>query len=158
MLIPDRDTTIERLRTVLDAFIADLERLPLERFLARDGGWSPRDVAAHLIGWHRLTIEGAELIRHGETPPYFDDAANDYATVNEGLLRRYDSTDRASILRELRASFADLEAYVRALPAVAWSADTGVRYRGELTTIANSVDVLIGDVDAHRRDLGPRPR
>jgi uncharacterized protein (TIGR03083 family) len=149
----DREVTIGRLRSALEAFIGGIERLPPERFLARSNGWSPRDVAAHLIGWHRLTIEGAELLRRGAMPPYFADGENDYATLNEGLVRRYEETDRARVVAELRASLAELEGYVRGLPADAWSADTGVRYRGEPTTIANSVAALIGDVVAHREDI-----
>jgi hypothetical protein len=149
----DRERTIDQLRKALDAFIADLEGLPPERFLAGANGWSPRDIAAHLIGWHRLTIDGAERIRRGEAPFYFADAANDYAKVNADLVRRYDSTDRHRLVRELRASFAELATYALSLPADAWSADTGVRYRGEATTIANSVAVLIDDLHAHRKDL-----
>jgi hypothetical protein len=153
MPVPDRERTLQRLLTALDAFIADLERLPAERFLARTNGWSPRDIAAHLIGWHRLTIEGAEKIRRGAIPFYFADAANDYARVNGDLVRRYDSTDLPRIVSELRASFAELTSYALSLPRDAWAADTGVRYRGKPATIANSVAVLIDDVDAHRRDL-----
>jgi hypothetical protein len=150
---PDRDVTLERLRSALESFVADLERLAPQRFLARSKEWSPRDVVAHLIGWHRLTIEGCEELRRGRAPSYFADAENDYATVNSELVGRYAATDRRELVDELRASFAELDAYVRMLPAGAWSADTRVRYRGEATTIANSVTVLIGDVEAHRRDL-----
>jgi hypothetical protein len=149
----DRDITLNRLRSALEAFIADLDRLPAERFLTSSKEWSPREVAAHLVGWHRLTIEGCEELRRGITPSYFADAENDYATVNKALISRYTAADRGALVEELRASFAELDAYVRSLPADAWSADTGVQYRGEATTIANSVSVLIGDVDAHRRDL-----
>jgi hypothetical protein len=153
MAIPDRELTIERLRSALDVFIADLERLPADRFLSRTYSWSPRDIAAHLIGWHRLTIEGAEEVRRGVVPFYFADAPNDYARVNADLVRRYDSTDRPWIVSELRASFAELASYALSLPPDAWAADTDVRYRGKPTTIATSVAVLIDDLDAHRRDL-----
>jgi hypothetical protein len=151
--IPDREVTLERLRSALESFIADLERIRPQSFLVRSNEWSPRDVAAHLVGWHRLTIEGCEDLRRGVTPAYFADVENDYATVNRALIGRYAATDRGELVEELRASFAELDAYIRSLPAGAWSADTGVRYRGEATTIANSVAVLIGDVDAHRRNL-----
>ena len=153
MPTPDRDTTLQRLRGALDAFISELERLPPERFLARTDGWSPRDVAAHIVGWLRLTIAGAVDLRRGATPSYFADADNDLATVNEGHVRRYDSTGRRQIVAELRASFAELDAFVRGIPAEAWSADTGVRYRGRSTTVAGRVAVLVGDIDAHREEL-----
>jgi hypothetical protein len=153
MSTPDRDRTLEHLRDALDTFIAELERLPIADFLARADGWSPRDIAAHLVGWHKLTIAGADEIRRGRIPSYFADAANDYASVNADLVREHDSTDRDTLVGDLRASLAELDGYIRSLPADAWAADTGVRYRGEPTTIANSVAVLIEDLDAHRREL-----
>ena len=151
----DRDSTLERVRRSLEDFIADLKRLAPDRFLEPTvGEWSPRDVAAHIIGWHRLTIAGCEDLRRGVSPPYFADGENDFANVNGRLVGENPSRDPDEVVRGLRDSFAELVSYARALPPQAWAAQTGVLYAGRQVTIGSSVAVLAHDIDAHRKELG----
>jgi len=62
---------INQLNRNIDEFAACIEALPEGAFLQKIDEWSPRDVLAHLIGWNRYTISGAEKIRKGELPFYF---------------------------------------------------------------------------------------
>jgi len=151
----DRESTLERVRRSLEGFIADLKQVAPDRFRKPAlGEWSPRDVAAHIIGWHRLTIAGCEDLRRGVTPPYFADGENDFASVNARLVSENAGRDPDEVVRALRDSFAELAAYVRALPTQAWEAPTGALYAGRQVTIASSIAVLVRDIEAHRRDLG----
>ena len=151
----DRDSTLERVRRSLEDFIADLKQVAPDRFLKPAvGEWSPRDVAAHIIGWLRLTIAGCEDLSRGVTPPYFADGKNDFANVNARLVGENPSRDRDEVVRGLRDSFAELVSYARALPPQAWEAQTGLLYIGRPVTIASSVAVLAHDIDAHRKELG----
>jgi len=151
----DRESTLERVRRSLEGFIADLKQVAPDRFLRPAlGEWSPRDVAAHIIGWHRLTIAGCEDLHRGVTPPYLADGENDFASVNARLVSENAGRDPDEVVRALRESFAALDSYVRALPTQVWEAPTGVLYAGRQVTIASSVAVLAHDIEGHRRDLG----
>src|SRR2546426_339428 len=102
----DRDSTLERVRRSLEDFIAALKQVAPDRFLKPAvGEWSPRDVAAHIIGWLRLTIAGCEDLSRGVTPPYFADGKNDFANVNARLVGENPSRDCDELVRGLRTSF-----------------------------------------------------
>lgn len=71
---------LERLERAAAEFRASVEGHPQHVYLTRIAHWTPRDVAARLVGWNRLTVAGCEQIRRGERPGYFDDAEADYRT------------------------------------------------------------------------------
>src|SRR2546428_5365230 len=151
----DRDSTLERVRRSLEDFIADLKQVAPDRFLKPAvGEWSPRDVAAHIVGWLRLTIVGCEDLSRGVTPQSFADGENDFANVNARLVGENPSRDPDEVVRGLRDSFAELVSYARALPPQAWEAQTGVLYAGRQVTIGSNVAILAHDIDAHRHELG----
>ena len=118
-------------------------------FLTPINGWSPRDIVAHLVGWNRYLVEGADQIRRGELPFYDIDPGDDYGKVNAVLVRKYSSTNREELLDELRVSARELQQYLRSLDPAEWDRDYGVRRAGATITIRNSVDELIADYDHH---------
>lgn len=141
------------LEEVFARFRACADALPSGRFLERMNGWSPRDVTAHFIGWNRYTIEGCREILRGVCPSYLEDESNDFSTVNRDSVERYASSDRVELLGELDASFDDLKAFLLALPDSQWGEDFGVRFKGHVITVENSVEGLRIDYDRHREAI-----
>lgn len=147
------DEEISRLGGSVDEFAKTIASLGAERFLEKLDGWSPRDVVAHLIGWNRQVIEGADQIKRAELPSYDIDPGEDYSKVNAELIRLYPSKDAQELLEELRLSADELAGYLRSLDPEDWSRDFGVRHAGSAVTIAGTVDELIADYHHHRRQI-----
>ena len=149
--------TIEAQLTRLEKNLDDLHRcvssLDQRMFLTPISRWSPRDVVAHLVGWNRYLVEGADQIRRGELPFYDIDPGDNYCNVNAVLVRRYSSTNREELLDDLRASAQDLKQFLRSLDPGEWDRDYGVRHAGATITIRNSVDELIDDYVHHREQI-----
>ena len=137
----------------IEDFVRCVASLNEELFLKRLNHWSPRDVVAHLIGWNRYIIEGSNQIRRGELPFYDIDPGEDYSKVNAVLVLEYSSTDRQEMLDELQASAQELKRFIQSLDSSEWSRDYGVRHKGAIITIQNTVDELIEDYDIHRERI-----
>ena len=148
-----RERSLERLRNAVAEYVRTIDSLTPDAFLDATGGWSPRDVTAHLVGWLDVTIAACEEIRAGRPPGYLDDARNDYATVNAGFVRRFDATDRAAMVARLRGALGELLTYARAVPPAEWDRDTGVRFEGGPVTVDNTIGELARDIKDHRRQL-----
>ena len=133
----------------IEDFAHCVASLKEEFFLKRSDHWSPRDVVAHLIGWNRYIIEGSKQIRRGELPFYDIDPGEDYSKVNAVLVLEYSSTDRQKMLDELQVSAQELKRFIQSLDSSEWSRDYGVRHKGAIITIQNTVDELIEDYDIH---------
>ena len=149
--------TIEAQLSRLEKSLNDLHRcvssLDEQMFLRPIRQWSSRDIVAHLVGWNRHLVLGANQIRRGELPFYDIDPGDDYSKVNAALVREYSSTSRDELLHDLRASAQELRRYLRSLDPTEWDRDCGVRHAGTIMTIRNSVDDLIGDYDHHGRQI-----
>ena len=148
---------IQDQRSRLDRAVEDLSRcvraLEPELFTTLLGGWSPRDIVAHLVGWNGYMVEGGEQIRQGELPFFDVDPGEDYCKVNAELVAAHSSTDREELLAELRTSAAKLGAYLGSLDSDDWSRDYGVRHDGESITIRESVDEMIADYAHHQQQI-----
>ena len=144
---------VRQLAAAVEDFARCLSSLPGESFLRRIDQWSPRDVLAHLIGWNRHTIAGSEEIRKGETPFYLIDTGEDFSKVNAVLVREISSRDRGELLEGLDASCQQLGQYLRSLDPADWKRDYGVKCRGFVITVENSVDALIHDYANHREQI-----
>lgn len=143
------ETQIAKFDQSIEDFVHCVASLNEEFFLKRPNHWSPRDVVAHLIGWNRYTIEGSNQIRRGELPFYEIDPGEDCSKVNAMLVLEYSSTDRQEMLDELQVSAQELKQFMRSLDSSEWSRDYGVRHKGAIITIQNTVDELIEDYDIH---------
>jgi hypothetical protein len=69
--------------------------------------------------------------------------------MNDVLVREYSSTDRQEMLDELQDLAQELKGFIRSLDSSEWSRDYGVRHKGAIITIQNTVDELIEDYDIH---------
>jgi uncharacterized protein (TIGR03083 family) len=154
---------LDELTRQVETFTAAAAALDEDQFLSRLGGWTPRDIVAHLIGWNRYIVRGAKQIIRGELPFYDVDPGPDYSTVNAALIREYADTDRSRLLAQLARSTEELKAFLRRTHPGEWDHDFGVRHTGEqltvastagdLVTVKSTVDDLIADYDRHRAQL-----
>ncbi len=147
------ETELVKLPRAVEELARYVGSLDAELFLQKMNGWSPRDIVAHLIGWNRYTIQGSEQIMSGEIPFYELDPGEDYSKVNAQLIRQYPARDRQGLLAELRTSTQELQNFLKTLEPGAWDHDFGVRYRGSVITIENTITELIADYDHHRKQI-----
>lgn len=149
-----RDTQLLDLETAYQAFMATLTDLPAEKFLTPLGDWTPRDIAAHFIGWNRITLAGCSALREGAEPFYFHDGTNDYRRVNAKFFMQFPSNDRAELTKEIESTMTVLAVYLRSIPEEEWEQDTGVvHYRSGPATTARCVDSLLRDYRKHRQEI-----
>ena len=144
---------VDRFAHCVEAFVASVSELDERLFLSNVGGWTPRDIVAHLIGWNRHIVEGARQILRGELPFYDVDPGPNYSKVNAVLVRQYGDTVRSLLLDQLAESAEELKAFLRAVDPGEWDRDFGVRHGGEQLTVKSTVDDLITDYDHHRAQL-----
>lgn len=147
------DAQIERLDENLRRFHRYVESLDDVGFSSSIGKWTPRDIVAHLVGWNRYVVEGANQIRRGELPFYDVDPGENYSKVNAVLIAEYPGTNRNDLLTELRASASELRDFLGSLDPSEWDRDYGVRHRGRVVTIRNTVDELIDDYRHHGEQI-----
>jgi hypothetical protein len=149
-----RDKQLFDLQIAYADFMNTLQELPSEKFLASLGDWTPRDIAAHFIGWNRITLAGCSALREGAEPFYFYDGTNDYRKVNGKFLGQFSSTDRDELMKDIASTYDVLIPYLKSIPENEWELDTGiVHYRGGPATIARCVDSLIRDYGKHRQEI-----
>ncbi len=153
-MFASREKQLTDLNAAYLAFMETLQNLSAEDFFGSLGDWTPRDIAAHFIGWNRITLAGCSALREGAEPFYFYDGANDYRKINARFLEQFSSTERASLLKEIAATHSVLVAYLKSIDESEWELDTGiVHYRGDPATIARCVDSLIRDYRNHRQEI-----
>ena len=99
-----RDKQLGDLETAYSAFMETLKSLASEKFLASLGDWTPRDIAAHFVGWNRITLVGCSELREGVEPFYFYDGTNDYRKVNARFLVQFPSPERDELLKEINVT------------------------------------------------------
>ena len=149
-----RDEQITQLNKAHQGFIRVVLSLSEEGFLRPLGGWTPRDIVAHLIGWNRNILVGCQQIKTGISPFYHIDGPNDYRKVNAESIARSNSMDRGMLLEELAGSKDELVAYVTALDEHDWDKDWGPQhYRGGPATIARSIQSLTNDYLDHTEEI-----
>jgi hypothetical protein len=154
---------IDKLERCVQAFATSVAGLDERLFLSKINGWTPRDILAHLIGWNRHIVRGANQILCGELPFYDVDPGPDYSKVNAALVRQYSARDRSVLLESLAESVGELTAYLGAIDPGKWDHDFGVRHTGQkltvestagdLVTVKSTLDDLIADYDHHRAQL-----
>jgi len=146
-------TQVDRFDQSVKEFAGSIEALSEESFLEKLNGWSPRDILAHLIGWNKYYITGCEQITKGELPFYYVDPGDDFSKVNAVFVQQYASTDRKELLVELEDSFRELKQFLLSLTPAEWETDYGVRFAGHPVTIKDSVEALLEDYIAHRKEI-----
>jgi hypothetical protein len=149
-----RDKQLADLEKAYASFMDLMAGLVSEKFFASLGDWTSRDIAAHFIGWNRITLAGCSTLREGAEPFYFYDGTNDYRKVNAKFFTQFPSTDKDELLKEITSTYDALITYLKSIPESEWERDTGViHYRGNPATVARCVDSLIRDYEKHRQEI-----
>lgn len=149
-----REEQLINLNLAYESFIQTVKELSSEDFLKPLGTWNTRDIAAHFIGWNRITLVGCAQLCEGVEPFYFYDGTNDYRKVNASFFERFNSTDKEILLSQMAATMSMLISYLQAIDEKEWEVDTGVvHYRGSPATVARCVDSLIRDYRKHREEI-----
>lgn len=150
----DRAAQLQEQDAAYAAFVRLIRSLRPEQFLRRQGGWAPRDVVAHLIGWNRNIRLGCDDIRLGRAPFYHADAPNDYREFNAGYTERWNSTDAEILLRELDDASRALREYFDATSEADWAHDFGaVHYRGGPATIGRCAESITREYIEHGKEI-----
>jgi hypothetical protein len=144
---------VTKLGLRVDDFARCVASLDEELFLKKLNHWSPRDMVAHLVGWNRSIIEGSKQIKRRELPSYDIDPGENYSKVNAALIRQYSSRDKQELLDELQTSAGELKQFLLSLDPGEWAHDYGVRHRGAVITIQNTIDDLIADYAHHKEQI-----
>ena len=153
-MFDNKEKQLADLETAYASFIDTLTGLASEDILKSLGDWTPRDIAAHFIGWNRITLAGCSALREGAEPFYFYDGTNDYRKVNAKFITQFPSTDQDELLKEIASTKEALTAYLKTIPESEWELDAGVvHYRENPATIARCVDSLIRDYRKHRQEI-----
>ena len=153
-MFDSKDKQLADLETAYTAYMETMRELSAQNLLTPLGDWTPRDIAAHFIGWNRITLAGCSALREGAEPFYFYDGTNDYRKVNAKFFEQFPSTDREELLKEIASTKEALVAYLKTLDETEWELDTGiVHYRGNPATVARCVDSLIRDYRKHRQEI-----
>jgi hypothetical protein len=153
-MFDSKDKQLADLDTACAAFMATMQELSAESLLAPLGDWTPRDIAAHFIGWNRITLAGCSALREGAEPFYFYDGTNDYRKVNAKFFEQFPSIEREELLKKIAVTRDALVAYLKTIDEAEWELDTGVvHYRGGPATVARCVDSLIRDYRKHRQEI-----
>ena len=119
-----------------------------------NGGWTPRDVVAHLVGWNHYMILACKDIMRGDPPSYYVEHSINYRDINAGFVMQYDSRDRDVMLGELGKSLGQLQTFVRGLSPDALDKDFGVtHYRGGVATITRTLQSLATDYEEHAAEI-----
>ena len=153
-MFDNRDKQLADLETAYKDCIQTLQSLSAENFLKSLGDWTARDIAAHFIGWNRITLIGCSELREGVEPFYFYDGTNDYRKINASFFEKFTSSDRDELLKEIVITKDVLVVYLKSIDDSEWELDMGiVHYRGGAATIARCVDSLIRDYRKHRQEI-----
>jgi len=153
-MFDNRDKQLADLETAYKDFMQTLQSLSAENFIKSLGDWTARDIAAHFIGWNRITLIGCSELREGVEPFYFHDGTNDYRKINANFLEKFPSSNRDELVKEILITKDVLIVYLKSIDESEWELDTGiVHYRGGPATIARCVDSLIRDYRKHRQEI-----
>ena len=153
-MFDNRDKQLADLETAYKDFMQTLQSLSAENFIKSLGDWTARDIAAHFIGWNRITLIGCSELREDVEPFYFHDGTNDYRKINANFLEKFPSSNRDELVKEILITKDVLVVYLKSIDENEWDLDTGiVHYRDGPATIARCVDSLIRDYRKHRQEI-----
>jgi len=124
------------------------------------GGWSAKDLAAHLGSWEEFSLETMDALARGERPPIEDAFDGDGATdrINEREVRRFLDADPETILARFEDLHRRLVGAIRGMSDEAWA--TAYPYDPDVDTLGDQVGGLLGSdagafmhASAHLPDL-----
>jgi len=150
----ENEKLLSNLKFAYDDFCKCIISLPDSLLLSDMGGWSPRDVTAHLIGWNKHMIEASSAILHGQTPSYYADAPNDYRNINAQMVITFSSRSKEELLAELESSMKTFRQFIASLQPDELVDSHGVlHYSGRHATVAGIIESLTQDYQHHALEI-----
>ncbi len=99
-----REVTLEKKN--LDALLENLSESEMLQPGVTPGGWSVKDILAHLIGWQRLILSFHEAERRGEVPevPGYGLTWRETPRLNSIIFEQYKADSLGGVLRQFETS------------------------------------------------------
>ncbi len=149
-----KDTLIANLLEARKNILSAASGLPAKQ---RDeiflGGWSLKDLLAHLVGWDYTNIQAVKAILADKVPAFFSHYDSDWRTYNARLVTRYKLNNFRQLVRAVKKSHRDLITLLHSVPAQEFSKDRRLRSDGEKVTIASILQVELGDERVHHQQI-----
>lgn len=113
-------TEIHLERTALDDTLARLTSRQMTRAGVTRGGWSVKDVLAHLVEWQRMNLDWYAAGLRGETPamPAPGFTLRELPRLNEMIYRKHHRRSLQAVLQDYRSYHERVVALVEALPDI----------------------------------------
>lgn len=127
--------------------LAELDDVQLTRPIAH--GWSGRDLIAHLVGWHEITLDVAKELAVDEKSPTRDrierewDARGD--DWNAEIIAAWSALPMDEVRRRMRSVPGELRGYLTVIPETRWLKHP--------THFESFLDVTLDHYEEHREDL-----
>jgi hypothetical protein len=109
---------IRRERQALDDTLAPLSARQMTRAGVTRGGWSVKDVLAHLVEWQRMNLDWYAAGLRGEKPamPAPGFTLRELPRLNAMIYRKHHRRALPAVLRDYRSCHARVVALIEALP------------------------------------------
>ncbi|NOT09446.1 MAG: ClbS/DfsB family four-helix bundle protein [Gemmatimonadales bacterium] len=109
---------IHRERAALDAAFAGLTPRQMTTAGVTHGGWSVKDVLAHLVAWQQMNLDWYAAGLRGEKPamPAPGYTLRELPRLNEAIYRKHHRRSLQSVLRDYKAHHDRVVALITSLP------------------------------------------
>lgn len=105
-------------RAALDSTLASLTPRQMTRPGVTRGGWSVKDILAHLVEWQQMNLDWYAAGRRGETPampaPRF--TLRELPRLNEMIFRKHHRRSVEAVVRDYKSYHERVVALIDALP------------------------------------------
>lgn len=111
-------TVIRLERTALDSTLALLTRRQMTQAGVTRGGWSVKDILAHLCEWQRMNLNWYESGMRGETPELPAPGMNwrEIPRLNEMIYRKHHRRSLRAILHDYHSCHDRIVSLIKTLP------------------------------------------
>lgn len=118
------------------------------------GKWAIRDLIAHLIGWDIWGLKATYEILKGKLPSYYYNYYDDdWATINDQLVKQYKKGDKHNMLDSLKKRRKKLIEELEKIPKELYNKDFGARWKGKKVTVASDTLFQADDEEIHAQQI-----
>jgi Mycothiol maleylpyruvate isomerase N-terminal domain len=129
--------------------LAELDDDQLTRPIEAAHGWSGRDLIAHLVGWHEVTLDVAKELAVDEKSAARDRIDREWTARgddwNAEMIAAWSALPMDEVRRRMRSVPGELRGYLTVIPETRWLKHP--------THFESFLDVTLDHYDGHRDDL-----
>ncbi|MGH9174322.1 MAG: DinB family protein [Vicinamibacterales bacterium] len=135
----NRQQLLQRLDAAWTAFTDAYAGLPDARMTEPGvtGGWSIKDILAHITIWEEEALKHLPHVIAGDTPPRYSVTYGGIDAFNDLMVERRRALPLSDVLRQLDETHQRLIAYVETMPDDQITTDTRARRRLRLDTYSH---------------------